>query len=189
MRILWLKSDLLLPLDKGGKLRTWHLLRHLTAWHDITYEALQADPEFQAVFDHLVNAAARKDAVTIAAFIDGPRQFAAVQTYVTLQSTGASGASIPNIGASGAIAGVLGAYIVLFPRARVVTLIVVILRELPASWFLGIWFIFQIVDGGLSLKHPQSGGGTAFFAHVGGFVFGALTVLLVRRRPPLRPAY
>ncbi len=113
----------------------------------------------------------------------------AVQTYVTLQSTGASGASIPNIGASGAIAGVLGAYIILFPRARVVTLIVVILRELPASLFLGIWFVFQIVDGGLALKHPESGGGTAFFAHVGGFVFGALTVLLVRRRPPLRPAY
>ena len=96
---------------------------------------------------------------------------------------------MPNIGASGAIAGVLGAYIILYPQARVVTLILVVLREIPAVWFLGIWFVFQIVDGGLSLKQPQSGGGTAFFAHIGGFVFGALTVLLVRRRPPLRPAY
>jgi rhomboid family protein len=113
----------------------------------------------------------------------------AVQTYVTLHSAGASGASVPNIGASGAIAGVLGAYIILYPQARVVTLILVVLREIPAVWFLGIWFVFQIVDGGLSLKQPQSGGGTAFFAHIGGFVFGALTVLLVRRRPPLRPAY
>jgi membrane associated rhomboid family serine protease len=114
----------------------------------------------------------------------------AVQTYVTLHYSTQEGASIPNIGASGAIAGVLGAYFLILPQARVLTLIFFfILREIPAVWFLGIWFVFQIWDGGLALKQPQAGGGVAFFAHIGGFLFGALTVYLVRRRPPLRPAY
>jgi rhomboid family protein len=114
----------------------------------------------------------------------------ALQTFVTLQYASDTDASIPNIGASGAIAGVLGAYFLLLPRARVLTLIFFfILREIPAVWFLGIWFVFQIWSGGLALKHPEAGGGVAFFAHIGGFLFGALTVYLVRRRPPLRPAY
>jgi membrane associated rhomboid family serine protease len=114
----------------------------------------------------------------------------ALQTYVTLHYSTQEGASIPNIGASGAIAGVLGAYFLILPQARVLTLIFFfILREIPAVWFLGIWFVFQIWDGGLALKHPEAGGGVAFFAHIGGFLFGALTVYLVRRRPPLRPAY
>jgi membrane associated rhomboid family serine protease len=114
----------------------------------------------------------------------------ALQTFVTLQYANDADASIPNIGASGAIAGVLGAYFLLLPRARVLTLIFFfILREIPAVWFLGIWFVFQIWSGGLALRHPEAGGGIAFFAHIGGFLFGALTVYLVRRRPPLRPAY
>jgi membrane associated rhomboid family serine protease len=114
----------------------------------------------------------------------------ALQTFVTLQYSNDAGASIPNIGASGAIAGVLGAYFLLLPGARVLTLIFFfILREIPAVLFLGIWFVFQIWSGGLALKHPEAGGGVAFFAHIGGFLFGALTVFLVRRRPPLRPAY
>jgi len=114
----------------------------------------------------------------------------AAQTFVTLGFSGAAGASIPNIGASGAIAGVLGAYFVLLPNARVLTLFFfVILREIRAVWFLGIWFALQLWDGGFSILHPENGGGTAFFAHVGGFVFGLLTVRLVCRRPPLRPAW
>jgi membrane associated rhomboid family serine protease len=115
---------------------------------------------------------------------------AAAQTFVTLGFSGAAGASIPNIGASGAIAGVLGAYFVLLPNARVLTLFFfVVLREIRAVWFLGIWFVLQLWDGGFSILHPAAGGGTAFFAHVGGFVFGLLTVRLVCRRPPLRPAW
>lgn len=114
----------------------------------------------------------------------------ALQTFVTLRYSDDAGASIPNIGASGAVAGVLGAYFLLLPRARVLTLIFFfILREIPAMWFLGIWFAFQIWSGGLALQHPEAGGGVAFFAHIGGFLFGALTVFVVRRRPPLRPAY
>ena len=114
----------------------------------------------------------------------------AVQTFVTLEFGGVSGASIPNIGASGAIAGVLGAYFVLLPRARVLSLIIVgliFIREIPAIWFLGIWILYQALTGGFSLLHPQSGGGVAFFAHIGGFAFGLATgllLLLARRSPP-----
>jgi hypothetical protein len=103
----------------------------------------------------------------------------AAQTFVTLQFAGVQAASIPNIGASGAIAGVLGAYFVLLPRARVLTLIFVVIREIPAVWFLGIWFLLQLWTGGLSLEHPDSGGGVAFFAHIGGFAFGVATGLFL----------
>ena len=112
----------------------------------------------------------------------------AVQSFVTLEFTGARAASIPNIGASGAIAGVLGAYFVLLPRARVLTLIFFIIREIPAFWFLGIWFVLQAWTGGLALEQPQAGGGIAFFAHIGGFAFGVATglVLVARHQEPPR---
>jgi rhomboid family protein len=117
----------------------------------------------------------------------------ATQTAVTLAFASDAGASIPNVGASGAIAGVLGAYFVLLPRASVLTLFIIVfiplLREIPAVWFLGVWILFQLYDGGFELLHPQSGGGTAFFAHIGGFVFGALTIRLLAERPPLRSAW
>src|SRR6266704_136490 len=114
----------------------------------------------------------------------------AAQTFVTLEFAGVGSASIPNIGASGAIAGVLGAYFVLLPRARVLTLIffgIILIREIPAVWFLGIWIALQIWTGGLSLVNPSSGGGTAFFAHIGGFAFGLATILLVVKRRPSAP--
>jgi rhomboid family protein len=114
---------------------------------------------------------------------------AALQTFVTLYYAGATAASVPNIGASGAIAGVLGAYFILLPRARVLTWIVIIIREIPAFWFLGIWFLYQAYLGDMSITHPQAGGGVALFAHVGGFLFGVLTVKLVQVRPPLQPSY
>jgi hypothetical protein len=110
----------------------------------------------------------------------------AVQTAVTLEFAGAGAASVPNIGASGAIAGVLGAYFVLLPRARVLTLIffgIILIREIPAIWFLGVWIALQAWTGSLSLLHPQTGGGVAFFAHIGGFAFGATGLLLAHREP------
>jgi membrane associated rhomboid family serine protease len=116
----------------------------------------------------------------------------ALQTWVTLQFSGSVGASVPNVGASGAIAGVLGAYFVLLPQARVLTaffIVLIFLREIPAVWFLGIWFLFQLWDGGWAILHPQAGGGVAFFAHVGGFVFGAATVYVVATQRPLRPRW
>jgi membrane associated rhomboid family serine protease len=113
----------------------------------------------------------------------------AVQTFVTLGFATGADARIPNLGASGAISAVLGAYLVLLPNAKVLTIIFVILRELPAVFFLGIWFVFQLLDGSMAILHPQAGGGVAFFAHIGGFVFGAVTVKLFQKRPPLQPAY
>src|SRR4051812_33264562 len=112
------------------------------------------------------------------------------QTFVTLQFSDPAGSSIPNVGASGAIAGVLGAYIILLPDASILTLLFFfILRSLPAYLFLGIWFLFQLVEGGFAVLHPQAGGGVAFFAHIGGFAFGALTIGLVATQRPLRPSW
>ena len=124
--------------------------------------------------------------VTIASF------FTALQTFVTLAFGTVRDASIPNIGASGAIAGVLGAYFLLLPRARVLTAIffgLIFLREIPASWFLGIWIALQLWQGGFGLTHPDQTGGVAVFAHIGGFAFGLLTVFLVAKRKPLQPTY
>jgi len=107
----------------------------------------------------------------------------AAQSFVTLEFAGVPSASIPNIGASGAIAGVLGAYFVLLPRARVTTLIgFIFVRQISAVWFLGLWFAFQAWQGGLSLYHPAAAGGVAVFAHIGGFAFGVLTGLVLRAR-------
>ena len=113
----------------------------------------------------------------------------ATQTFVTLMWSSDADAAIPNVGASGAVSAVLGAYIVLLPSAKVLTIIFFVLREVPAVLFLGVWFLFQLLDGGASLAHPESGGGVAFFAHIGGFAFGVLTVKLVQRRRPLAPHY
>jgi membrane associated rhomboid family serine protease len=115
----------------------------------------------------------------------------ATQTFVTLYFGTASDASVPNVGASGAIAGVLGAYFVLLPRASVLALIFLgfffIFRVVPAILFLGIWIALQALDGTFSLTTPTAGGGVAFFAHIGGFVFGVLTVNIFKQRDPLQP--
>jgi membrane associated rhomboid family serine protease len=102
---------------------------------------------------------------------------------------------VPAIGASGAIAGVLGAYLILFPTARVMTLIPIFffitIRELPAVFLLGFWFILQFFAGVGSLGATDSGGGVAYFAHIGGFVCGIVLILLMggRRRRPPAPRY
>jgi rhomboid family protein len=117
---------------------------------------------------------------------------AALQTVVTLAFADPAGASIPNVGASGAIAGVLGAYFVLLPNASVLTAFIiffVFLREIPAMLFLGLWFLFQLLEGGFSFLQPQAGGGVAFFAHIGGFVFGLATAHLMAKQRPLSPAW
>jgi len=116
----------------------------------------------------------------------------ALQTFVTLTFGSVRDASIPNIGASGAIAGVLGAYFLLLPRARVLTaffLGIIFFREIPAIWFLGIWIALQLWQGGVGITHPDQTGGVAVFAHIGGFAFGLLTVYLVAKRRPLQPTY
>jgi membrane associated rhomboid family serine protease len=95
---------------------------------------------------------------------------------------------VPAIGASGAIAGVLGAYLVMFPRARVVTLIplgfFLRLTELPALIVLGMWFVLQLLSGTASLLAARAGaGGVAWWAHIGGFAAGALLGFVFGRSP------
>jgi membrane associated rhomboid family serine protease len=110
---------------------------------------------------------------------------AAVYSQTALDPSSA----VPTIGASGAIAGVLGAYAVLYPRARVLTLLFILffvtLIEVPAYILLGIWFILQFLPAVGQVALPSiSEGGVAYFAHVGGFIFGlALVRLFARRRP------
>ena len=106
------------------------------------------------------------------------------------------GSSIPSLGASGAIAGVLAAYLVLFPLARVRTIIFIVffftIVTLPAFVLIGIWFLLQFLDGVAALSNVQQGmGGVAYFAHVGGFVTGLVITFLLRPwlRPPASVSY
>jgi membrane associated rhomboid family serine protease len=99
---------------------------------------------------------------------------------------------IPTIGASGAVAGVLGGYLLIFPRARVVTVVFIIffftIIELPALLFLVIWFAQQALFGYFDLINPTAeGGGVAYFAHIGGFVFGLLAIRVFARRRRAQP--
>ena len=108
------------------------------------------------------------------------------QTLVTLVASGADAERIPSVGASGAIAGVLGAYLLLLPRARVLVWSLFFLFEVPAVAFLGLWFLLQLWLGGFSVLQPEQGGGVAFFAHIGGFAFGMLAVHPFATRSPTR---
>jgi membrane associated rhomboid family serine protease len=98
----------------------------------------------------------------------------------------------PTVGASGAIAAVLGGYIVLYPRARVLTLVLIIfffgVIEVPALAMLGIWFILQAAFSAAGLTDPVHNGGVAYFAQIGGFAFGVLAIrLAATRRKPIPP--
>ncbi len=111
---------------------------------------------------------------------------------VAAQTLFSPGSDIPTIGASGAVAAVLGGYLLLFPKAKVVTVVFIIffftILELPAIVFLGIWILQQALFAYFDLFQPTSeGGGVAYFAHIGGFVFGLLVVrALATRRPEER---
>jgi membrane associated rhomboid family serine protease len=116
---------------------------------------------------------------------------------LALQVLVAPDSAVPTIGASGAIAAVLGGYVLLYPRARVITVIFIIffftIVELPALLVLGFWFAQQILFGALDWANPTGGGsgGVAYFAHIGGFAFGLAAIRLFAQRrnavPERRP--
>jgi len=94
--------------------------------------------------------------------------------------------SMPVIGASGAIAGVMGAYYVMFPHARILTLIPIFIFpwfvEIPALFFLGWWFLIQLFSGTFAQVLPAAGGGVAWWAHIGGFIVGMILMPFFTRR-------
>ena len=103
--------------------------------------------------------------------------------------------TVPAVGASGAIAGVMGAYVALFPRARLLMVFPILfyplLLTIPAALYVAYWFFLQLYSGTLALANPEAGGGVAWWAHVGGFLAGILLVAFFtppKRRPP-RVAY
>jgi membrane associated rhomboid family serine protease len=101
-----------------------------------------------------------------------------LQAAITLLFGSASASHVPNLGASGAIAAVLGAFIVLYPGARIRTLLLFFVVEIPAFVYVGFWFLYQLVEANFGLvSETANGGGVAFFAHVGGFVFGVAVTL------------
>src|SRR6201984_2127354 len=114
-------------------------------------------------------------------YLAGGFAAAMMQTAMTLLFGSASDAQIPTLGASGAIAAVMGAYFVLHPNSSILTLVAWFPVRIPAWLYLGGWFLYQFFEGNSALIAAKNGGsGVAFFAHVGGFVFGALaTGLLV----------
>jgi hypothetical protein len=125
----------------------------------------------------------------LAFYIAGGFVATMTQAIVTLAAGSAAAAHVPTLGASGAIAAVLGAYYVLFPDSRVLTLVIVFLVRIPAWVFLGVWFLFQLVEGNFGLfSASANGGGTAFFAHVGGFLFGLLVARLLAGSLAREPA-
>src|SRR5689334_976885 len=103
------------------------------------------------------------------------------QTAMTLLFGSAADAQVPTLGASGAIAAVLGAYFVLYPGSRVRTWIFpIFFVKIPAWIFLGLWFLYQLIEANFGLfSTSANGGGVAFFAHVGGFIFGLVTIRLL----------
>jgi membrane associated rhomboid family serine protease len=108
------------------------------------------------------------------------------QTAATLLAGTAADAQVPNLGASGAIAAVLGAYLVLYPTSQIRGLIGVFPVRISAWFYLGFWFLYQLYEANVGLfSASANGGGVAFFAHVGGFVFGAVATRLALARSSL----
>jgi membrane associated rhomboid family serine protease len=121
----------------------------------------------------------------------GPARFIVFYLVGGLAATGLQlafgpSSTTPNLGASGAVAGVLGGYILMYPRAKVVTLVFIIflftILELPAIFFLGFWFAQQLVFGALQSSDTVAGGGVAYWAHVGGFASGLLLIKVFATR-------
>ena len=116
----------------------------------------------------------------VAFYLLGGIAAVAAQTAIDPSSTS------PTVGASGAIAAVLGGYALLYPRARVITVVFIIIiftiLELPALLVLGLWFVMQLLPAFTEPIQGEGGGGIAYFAHIGGFVFGLIAIKLFANR-------
>ena len=131
----------------------------------------------------------------LAFYILGGFMAALLQTAITLLAGSAGAGMVPTLGASGAIAAVLGAYWVLYPHSRILTLVLVFPVRIRAWIWLGLWFLYQVIEANRGLTSAHANGGVAFFAHVGGFVFGVMVAAWFLRsrtaagdRSGLRPA-
>ena len=121
----------------------------------------------------------------LAFYVAGGFAATVLQTVMTLGFSPDADARIPMLGASGAISAVLGAFLALYPHARIKTLVLVFVVQIPAWVYLGGWFVYQLLEAHYALVTPSAeGSGVAFFAHIGGFVFGWLVAraLLDTRR-------
>jgi membrane associated rhomboid family serine protease len=116
-----------------------------------------------------------------AMYVAGGFAATAAQAGMTVIAGTVADEKVPMLGASGAIAAVLGAYWILFPEARILTIVLVFPVRIPAWVFLGVWFLYNVISGHMGLINGGDDGGTAFFAHVGGFVFGVLAAIALRR--------
>jgi membrane associated rhomboid family serine protease len=124
----------------------------------------------------------------LAFYVAGGFAATALQTAMTLGFASDADARVPMLGASGAISAVLGAFLVLYPHARIKTLVLVFFVKIPAWAYLGGWFLYQLHEAHDSLFTASAeGGGVAFFAHVGGFVFGWLVARALLDAERIRP--
>lgn len=146
-------------------------------WHHILGNML-----FLAIFGNNVEDAFGRLGY-LAFYLGGGFAATGLQTAMTLHFGTAADAQSANLGASGAIAAVLGAYIVLYPHSRILALAGWFPVRIPAWFFIGIWFLFQLLEADFALVHPDKTGDShiAFFAHVGGFVFGVFVAMILSR--------
>jgi membrane associated rhomboid family serine protease len=124
----------------------------------------------------------------LAFYVAGGFAATALQTAMTLLFSSDAGARIPMLGASGAISAVLGAFLALYPHARIKTLALVFVVQIPAWFYLGGWFLYQLLEAHNALFATSAEeSGVAFFAHVGGFVFGWVLAGAMLRSGRIRP--
>jgi membrane associated rhomboid family serine protease len=146
---------------------------------------------FLAIFGPNVEEAMGRVRYTLFYLLGG---FAALAAQILVSPN----AQVPTLGASGAIAAVLGGYILLYPRARILSLVFILffvtIIEVPAVFLLGFWFLEQVFFGAINTTNPLGGGGgVAYFAHIGGFLFGLALIRLfavhAKPEPPRYPVY
>jgi hypothetical protein len=124
----------------------------------------------------------------LAFYLAGGFAATVLQTVMTLGFSPDADARIPMLGASGAISAVLGAFLALYPHARIKTLVLVFVVQIPAWFYLGGWFIYQLVEAHYALVTPSAEkSGVAFFAHIGGFVFGWIVARTLLNAGRIRP--